>query len=379
MVADAYLQEHARMIRGDILAMAFDVSRAKPLFDQDRARFQQFFSAQAKVRGLSAAMIIEPTPRSSSAPRSRRISRFRCRAPTALRPSTRTTRRSACCSARNSVAAVIKLRGYDNLLSVRHSPARPARCRADVARRGPRSPTSPTCRRGASACSSPSRLMYTVIALAVLLSAVWLGLNFANRLVAPIRRLIGAANIVSTGNLHVQVPVQRSEGDLAQLGETFNKMTYELRTQRDDLVARARPDRPAAALHRGRAGRRQRRRHRRRRRRPHQHPQPLGGETDRSSGGRRHRPSARRCHSGAQGHPDQRPVGHPAPGAGPGDDQPRRAASATSRCGSPPSSRPRPSTATSSRSTTSPIWWRRSAPRPGPTSRAASRTRSRTR
>jgi two-component system nitrogen regulation sensor histidine kinase NtrY len=79
-------------------------------------------------------------------------------------------------------------------------------------------------------------LMYTVISLAVLLSAAWLGLNFANRLVAPIRRLIGAANIVSTGNLYIQVPIQRSEGDLAQLGETFNRMTYELRTQRDDIV-----------------------------------------------------------------------------------------------------------------------------------------------
>ncbi len=61
-------------------------------------------------------------------------------------------------------------------------------------------------------------------------------MNFANRLVAPIRRLIGAANIVSTGNLYVQVPMPRSEGDLAQLGETFNQMTYELRTQRDDIV-----------------------------------------------------------------------------------------------------------------------------------------------
>jgi two-component system nitrogen regulation sensor histidine kinase NtrY len=79
-------------------------------------------------------------------------------------------------------------------------------------------------------------LMYTVIALIVLLSAVWIGLNFANYLVAPIRRLIGAAQVVSTGNLYVQVPTRRSEGDLAQLGETFNKMTQELRTQRDDIV-----------------------------------------------------------------------------------------------------------------------------------------------
>jgi two-component system, NtrC family, nitrogen regulation sensor histidine kinase NtrY len=79
-------------------------------------------------------------------------------------------------------------------------------------------------------------MMYTVIALIVLLSAVWIGFNFANRLVAPIRRLIGAANAVSTGNLYVRVPVRQAEGDLAHLGETFNRMTQELRTQRDDIM-----------------------------------------------------------------------------------------------------------------------------------------------
>ena len=42
IVAEAYMREHAQLIRGDILAMAFDVARAKPLFDQDRARFRQF-------------------------------------------------------------------------------------------------------------------------------------------------------------------------------------------------------------------------------------------------------------------------------------------------------------------------------------------------
>ena len=79
-------------------------------------------------------------------------------------------------------------------------------------------------------------LMFAVIALIVLLSAAWIGLDFANRLVAPIRRLIGAANVVSTGNLEVRVPVRPSEGDLAHLGETFNKMTQELRTQHGDIV-----------------------------------------------------------------------------------------------------------------------------------------------
>ena len=79
--------------------------------------------------------------------------------------------------------------------------------------------------------------MFAVIALTILMASVLIGLNFANWLVAPIRNLMSAANIVSTGDLHVQVPVHKSEGDLAQLGETFNKMTAELRTQRDELVS----------------------------------------------------------------------------------------------------------------------------------------------
>jgi two-component system nitrogen regulation sensor histidine kinase NtrY len=79
-------------------------------------------------------------------------------------------------------------------------------------------------------------LIFAVIALTILMASILIGLNFANWLVAPIRRLMSAANIVSTGDLHVQVPVHKSEGDLAQLGETFNKMTQELRSQRDELV-----------------------------------------------------------------------------------------------------------------------------------------------
>ncbi len=135
----------------------------------------------------------------------------------------------------NSVAAVIKLRGYDNAyLSI----IRPLDPRVVAHLRETQATVSDFAnlqsrRFGVQLAFA---LMYTVIALAVLLSAAWLGLNFANRLVAPIRRLIGAANIVSTGNLYVQVPVLRSEGDLGQLGETFNRMTYELRTQRDDIV-----------------------------------------------------------------------------------------------------------------------------------------------
>jgi two-component system, NtrC family, nitrogen regulation sensor histidine kinase NtrY len=78
--------------------------------------------------------------------------------------------------------------------------------------------------------------MYGLIALILLLVATWIGLNFANRLVTPIRRLIHATDEVASGNYYAQVPIKKSDGDLAHLGMTFNKMTSELRGQHNKLT-----------------------------------------------------------------------------------------------------------------------------------------------
>jgi two-component system nitrogen regulation sensor histidine kinase NtrY len=235
MVADAYLREHAQVVRGDILAMAFDVGRAKPMFDQERERFRQFLTAQATIRGLSAAMIIGSDLTVIERADLKRDTEIVMPSVGGLVTVGETEPQIGVVLEANSVAAVVRLRGYDNAyLHV----TRPLDPRVVAQLRETQASVSDFAglearRLGVQLAFG---LMYTVIALTVLLSAAWLGLNFANRLVAPIRRLIGAANIVSTGNLYIQVPIQRSEGDLAQLGETFNKMTYELRTQRDDIV-----------------------------------------------------------------------------------------------------------------------------------------------
>ena len=79
-------------------------------------------------------------------------------------------------------------------------------------------------------------LMYLMISMTALLAAIWVGLWFAGRFVAPIRRLIAAAQEVSTGNLMIELPEKRGEGDLRRLSKTFNTMTRELKHQRDALV-----------------------------------------------------------------------------------------------------------------------------------------------
>ncbi len=79
-------------------------------------------------------------------------------------------------------------------------------------------------------------IMYILIAMTLLLAAIWVGLSFANRLVAPIRRLIGAAEDVSRGDLTAAVRVESPRSDMGRLSMTFNRMTAELRNQRNALV-----------------------------------------------------------------------------------------------------------------------------------------------
>src|SRR5437016_1742207 len=75
-----------------------------------------------------------------------------------------------------------------------------------------------------------------MISLTALLAAIWIGLWFAGQFVAPIRRLISAAQHVTKGNLKVELPIRRGEGDLRRLSINFNTMTKELERQRTDLV-----------------------------------------------------------------------------------------------------------------------------------------------
>ena len=234
-VSEAYFRLHAQLIRGDIQAMAVDVTRARPLYDQDPDRFQQFLTGQAQVRGLPVAVMIDKELNVVARSSLRATQDFVSPSREALEGLNETEPQIALIPDANYVAAVIKLRSYDNVYLYVTRPLDP---RVVAQLRETRASISEYAsiearRLGVQVAYG---LMYTLISLIVLLSSAWIGLNFANRLVAPIRRLIGAANVVSTGNLHVQVPIRKSEGDLAQLGETFNKMTQELRSQRDDIM-----------------------------------------------------------------------------------------------------------------------------------------------
>src|SRR6202171_1522045 len=234
-VAQTYVREHALGIRADLAAMADDLSRLRGMYDENHPRFLEILSAQASIRGLPVTMMIHGD--STVVERADIDPSREAQIPTNLSVRQATAQRPIVYFSDDAdfVAAVMPLSAFaDTYLYV----ARPIDPKVLQYLRSTEA--------GLAEYSSMEdrrfgvqvafALMYAVIALILLLSSVWLGLNFANWLAAPIRRLISAADLVASGNLNVKVPLRRSEGDLANLSESFNKMTDELRSQHEDIV-----------------------------------------------------------------------------------------------------------------------------------------------
>ena len=55
-IADAYVEAHKQVIRGDIVAVALDVNRDAPLVLRDPRRIGEILEAEARTRALAGCM-----------------------------------------------------------------------------------------------------------------------------------------------------------------------------------------------------------------------------------------------------------------------------------------------------------------------------------
>lgn len=234
-VANAYLAEHGQVIRNDIVNMAKDLDDAANEIGNDRFKLRAQLIAQAGLRELPMAYLIDEKGKIQVVglddvkvpyvtPGAKIMAQAKAGHIPLLLPS-RTYR----------VAAITRLEKFPGrylYVARRVNPKVIRQVRRTEA--GVRQFNALRDRRGGMKLAHA--LMYFMISLTALLAAIWIGMWFAGRLVAPIRRLIGGAQQVSTGNLNIQLPIKRGEGDLRRLSQTFNHMTSELKNQRDALV-----------------------------------------------------------------------------------------------------------------------------------------------
>jgi two-component system nitrogen regulation sensor histidine kinase NtrY len=78
--------------------------------------------------------------------------------------------------------------------------------------------------------------MFVVLALLMLMIAVFVGIWFASRLIAPISDLVRASERIRGGDLGVRVHEGEGDDEITVLSRTFNRMTNQLQSQRNELI-----------------------------------------------------------------------------------------------------------------------------------------------
>jgi len=234
-VAESYINENAINLRDATINMAYAVDSQRRLYSLDQLGFRHFLTQQAKGRGMLGAFIIRPDGTIVQSAEIDVDNQLPSPPPDALEAAKDGLPVVIPPGVTNLVGSIIKLREIPNayIYTVRTVDAKVL----DAVQLMQQNRAEYT---GLEANRTSFQLAFAILyfglTLIMILSAIWTGIAVANRLVRPIRQLIGAAEEVSEGNLDIRVPVRASDGDVGYLGQTFNGMLGQLKEQRDKLL-----------------------------------------------------------------------------------------------------------------------------------------------
>ncbi|WP_193170619.1 sensor histidine kinase NtrY-like [Nisaea nitritireducens] len=235
-VAERYLEEHRQVIRGDVLAMANDINREAPFLVNNSARFSQVLRAQAALRNLTEAVAFDST------------GRILARTNLALSFDYEPLPEEAMSKARlgdvvvlttdadDRIRAFVRLdRFVDAYLFVGRFVDSEILSYIERTKEAVDQFTELEGRRLDIQVSFI--MIFAMVALLLLLAAVWIGLNLATWLVQPISDLIGAAERISSGDLTARVSGPVEADEMGLLARAFNRMTRQLEMQRSELMS----------------------------------------------------------------------------------------------------------------------------------------------
>ncbi|MBF0323710.1 sensor histidine kinase NtrY-like [Magnetospirillum moscoviense] len=236
-VAKAYQEEHQQIIGGDALAMANDINREGPMLTRSLPRFSNFVSTQAAVRGLTEAIVFDAQGRVlAKSGLAFSIESGLDQIPFWAYEKARSGEVAVLTSEDDDrIRALVMLQGFfsETFLYVgrfvdpkvighmEHTSAAVAEYeRLEGKREG---------------LERAFSLVFAVVALLLLLAAVWVGLSMAMTLATPIAKLIDAAEKIRAGDLSIRVDEDAAD-EVGTLARAFNRMTGQLDQQRRELI-----------------------------------------------------------------------------------------------------------------------------------------------
>ena len=235
LVANAYLDENREKLRNDSVVMARDLNRAAGYFKTDKSRFSSFLTAQAALRELNMAILIDRDGTVLDVADTRKKYSLPVPPAEAFEAADKLQPVIITASGRSQIWGLLKLDGLEQayLYVMRNVDERVLAQlqRTNLAVQEYREFES---RR--TEAQITFALVYIGIALVTLLAAIWFGLWISRTLATPIGDLIKAAEQVKDGDLSARVTQHDGNDELQELGATFNLMTEQLTVQRKEIL-----------------------------------------------------------------------------------------------------------------------------------------------
>ena len=234
-VASAYLQEHRKTIRADVSTMANDLNRNATVLVRNRLQFEQYLSSHAAIRSLPEAVVVDSSGRIMARSALSLSLAFDLVTEDAIEKANKGQIVVLTTDQDDRVRAVVKLdRFADAYLLVGRFVDSSILEHIDRTERAVAQYQSLEKRR--KSIQITFVMIFVVVALLLLLAAVWIGITLADQLASPIIKLISAADKVGKGDLKVRVNATRSSDEIGTLGRAFNRMTSEIESQQHGLI-----------------------------------------------------------------------------------------------------------------------------------------------
>jgi two-component system nitrogen regulation sensor histidine kinase NtrY len=238
-IANAYVEEHRRSLRDDILAVGNEFSRAARRISKNPEEIQPFLAAQAALRELDEAFVRNSEGRVFASWSSSGFVLFGDPVPGWAMQKIRRDNGGLIIfrtPSGDSIRGLMKLEPFlDAYLDVSRKVAQGVMNRVDRTRRAVERYKSLEGQR--SQIEITLATMFIFLSLVLLLAAVWMGLVFASRLARPISELVNATEVVRAGDLSIRVDEVTAPDELGTLSRAFNRMAEQLGSQRQELVA----------------------------------------------------------------------------------------------------------------------------------------------
>ena len=234
-VASAYFEEHSRSVRGQILTMANDINREAPRLVNDQKLLNEYLSNQTALRNLSESVIVDGTGRIKAKSQFAFAISFSKIDGALLEKARDGDVIIITPKDNNKIQAIVKLDNFLDayLLAGRFVDANVLSA-LDRTQLAVNEYQSLGLRQFDLQISFA--VMFFVVALLLVLSALWIGLTLANSIVEPLVSVIGVAEQVRSGNLKERVPEIDNMDEIARLGTSFNGMLDEVSNSREQLV-----------------------------------------------------------------------------------------------------------------------------------------------